>query len=346
MNAMNENLSSQRLATYLEGCLDGLRGPVSMEKFDQGQSNPTFLLESQSGRYVLRRKPPGELLASAHAVDREFRVLRALAGSDVPVPKALHLCTDESVIGSMFYIMSFEQGRIFWSPALPEAWLQQRRPILEEQVRVLAAMHDIDIDTAGLSDYGRHENYYERQISRWTKQYKAAETQHISSMEALLKWLPENMPANTQEVSLIHGDYRLDNLIYHPTEPSVLAVLDWELSTLGHPLADLAYLCTCMRLPVELGPLSGLARMDRAELGVPTEQEMVSLYCELRGIGPIDDWYFYLAFSYFRLASICQGVFRRAQDGNASDSRAGSRENIAPVLADMAIKLLQEEDVL
>jgi aminoglycoside phosphotransferase (APT) family kinase protein len=339
MNAINLDNNAAVLAPYLEQHIDGFRGPVQMEAFEKGQSNPTFLLNAQSGKYVLRRKPPGELLASAHAVDREYRVLTALADTAVPVARAFHLCEDESIIGSMFYVMSFEDGRIFWDPALPELDRVQRRPILEAQVRALAAMHNIDVDAAGLGDYGPTTNYYERQLSRWSKQYRAAETEHIAAMEKLMQWLPANLPADDGERSLIHGDYRLDNLIYHPTEPRILAVLDWELSTLGHPLADLAYLCMCMRLP-EVGSLKGIAGKDPEELGVPTEEEMISLYCQLRDIEKIDNWSFYLAFSYFRVASIVQGVYKRAQMGNASDPTAISRGNMAPTLANMALELL------
>ena len=345
MITLNPDFSASELAAYLERHIAGFRGPLTLEKFDQGQSNPTFLLTSPSGRYVLRRKPPGELLASAHAVDREYRVIAALADTDVPVPRALHLCEDDSIIGSIFYVMSFEDGRIFWDPALPELERDQRRVILEAQVRVLAAMHNVDIESVGLSDYGPAANYYERQIGRWTKQYQAAQTGQIPAMDTLMQWLPANIPADCDGISLIHGDYRLDNIIYHPAQPRVLAVLDWELSTLGHPLADLAYLCMCMRLP-EVGPLKGLHGVDLAQLGLPTEDELVALYCQLRGIDAIDDWQFYLAFSYFRLASICQGVFKRAQAGNASDSKAASRANVTPLLADMAIELLKEGNLL
>lgn len=345
MTTANLDINTTELAAYLERHIVGFRGRVELEKFDQGQSNPTFLMSSPSGRYVLRRKPPGELLASAHAVDREYRVLEALADTDVPVPQALHLCEDESVIGSIFYVMSFEDGRIFWDPALPQLEREQRRPILEAQVRVLAAMHNIDVDKVGLSDFGSTENYYERQISRWTKQYRAAETDHLASMERLIEWLPANIPPQQGDISLVHGDYRLDNLIFHPEVPQVLAVLDWELSTLGHPLADLAYLCMCMRLP-DLGPLKGLAGEDLEELGLPFEDEVLSLYCQLRGLEGIDNWPFYLAFSYFRLAAIGQGVFKRAQAGNASDSRAISRGNVAPTLAGMAIQLLKDREAL
>ena len=345
MTATDINAINAALAAYLEVHVAGFSGPLSLKKFPGGQSNPTYLLSAASGRYVLRCKPPGELLASAHAVDREFRVLQALSDSDVPVARAYHLCEDEAVFGSMFYLMSYEDGRIFWDSALPEVKKEQRRGIMEEQVRVLAALHSIDLDSVGLRDYGPAANYYQRQISRWTKQYKAAETGQISSMETLMQWLPENMPLDDGSVSLIHGDYRLDNMIFHPTEPRILAVLDWELSTLGHPLADLAYMCMCMRLP-QMETLKGLAGKNREALGLPEEEQLIALYCELRGLGRIDHWAFYLAFSYFRLASICQGVYKRAQVGNASDSKAATRENIAPALADMAIEVLRKGNEL
>ncbi len=340
MTATDIQSKTADLAKYLEQHIPGFSGPLSLEKFPGGQSNPTYLLTAASGQYVLRGKPPGELLVSAHAVDREYRVLQALAETGVPVAKVFHLCEDDSVLGAMFYVMSYEEGRIFWDPALPELLRDQRRAMLEEQVRVLAALHSVDVDAVGLNDFGRPGNYYQRQIFRWTKQYKAAETEHIPAMETLMQWLPEHMPSGDEAVSIIHGDYRLDNLIYHPSEPRVLAVLDWELSTLGDPIADLAYLCMCMRLP-KISTLQGLGGKNLAELGLPDEQAIISLYCELRGIERIENWLFYLAFSYFRLAAICQGVYARGQSGNASDANAVSRENVAPALARMATELLE-----
>ena len=340
-----QELDNGQLAAYLEQNVSGFSGPVQLEKFDQGQSNPTYLVSSAGGQYVLRSKPYGELLSSAHAVDREHRVLSALQATAVPVPCPLHLCRDETVTGAMFYLMSYEKGRIFWNPALPELPREQRRQVLEAQVEVLAAMHNVDVDAVGLGDFGPRKGYYQRQITRWTKQYRASETDSIPSMAALMDWLPGNIPDSGDTVSLIHGDYRLDNLIFHPTEPSVLAVLDWELSTLGHPLSDLAYLCACLRLP-KVGPLQGLAGKDRDALGVPEEVELVSQYCRLRGIEKIEAWPFYLAFSFFRLAAICQGVYKRARQGNASDSAAATRDNVTFQLADMAIELLKEESML
>ena len=325
------------LENYLAGRVPGISNSLTVDKFNQGQSNPTFMLSSGEQHYVLRRKPPGELLASAHAVDRELRVLRALADTAVPVPRALHLCKDNSVIGSMFYVMSYEPGRIFWDPALPGLPVAERATLLQQQIAVLAAMHDVDIDSVGLSDFGPRQGFFARQVTRWVSQYRAAETESIPAMEELINWLAKNLPDDRSQLSLIHGDYRLDNLIYHPQRPEVAAVLDWELSTLGHPLADLAYLCMCMRLP-EAGAIVGLGDRDRAALGIPSEAELVQHYCQLRKLQHIDNWPFYLAFSFFRLASICQGVYKRARQGNASDSGASERPNITPDLAAMGLQ--------
>ncbi|MDH5356982.1 MAG: phosphotransferase family protein, partial [Gammaproteobacteria bacterium] len=241
-------LDIRLLGRYLESQVNGFKALKVAEKFPDGQSNPTYLLTAESGQYVLRRQPAGELLKSAHAVDREFRVIKALQQSDVPVPVALHLCEDRELIGSLFYIMSYEQGRTFWDPTLPELDAAQRSAIYDEMSRVLAALHDVDIESAGLQDYGRPGNYFERQISRWSKQYRASETETIPAMDHLIGWLPANMPDDGGEVSLIHGDFRMDNMIFHPTSTKIIALLDWELSTLGHPYADLAYQCMQWRM--------------------------------------------------------------------------------------------------
>ncbi len=334
-----------RLASYLATHIEGFAGPVSAEKFAGGQSNPTFLLTTPGKQYVLRRKPPGTLLKSAHAVDREYRVLEALKDTPVPVATPYCLCEDDTVIGSMFYVMSYEAGRIFWDSALPELQPEERGPLFEEMIRVLAAMHDVDVDAVGLGDYGRPGNYFERQLDRWTRQYRASETEHFDAVERLIEWLGENMPADDGNVSLIHGDYRLDNIIFHPQAPRALAVLDWELSTLGHPMADLAYFCMCLRLPPE-GHIKGLAGLDRRQLGLPTEAEVISRYCELRGIQGIEHWTFYLAFSFFRLAAIAQGVLKRALDGNASSEEAIKVGAMAPLLAQLALDMITEESSL
>nr|WP_220100176.1 phosphotransferase family protein [Alteromonas antoniana] len=317
------------------------------EKFSGGQSNPTFLLTSEAGQFVLRRQPPGKLLKSAHAVDREFRVIRALADSDVPVPKVYHLCEDPDVIGSMFYVMAYVKGNIYWNSALPEIDSNDtRRAMYHEMNRVLAALHSVDIDAAGLSDYGKPGNYFARQLSRWTQQYRASELEHIEEIETLITYLEENQPEDDGQVSLVHGDFRLDNMIFdNPSDGSarVKAVLDWELSTLGHPYADLAYQCMQLRLPSKLAHAAGLGGLDRDALGIPSEQEYVQEYCERRGIGKIHNWTFYLAFSFFRLAAILQGVVKRAHDGNASSDKAMQLGKMVRPLAQLATSLIHEE---
>ena len=328
-----------KLARYLEDRIPGFRGPLVATKFAGGQSNPTFMLEARSGRYVLRRQPPGELLKSAHAVDREFRVLVALANTDVPVPRAYNLCEDRDVIGSMFYVMSFAAGRIFWDPSLAELDKGARAPIYAAIVETLAALHNVDVDAVGLADYGRAGNYFERQIGVWTKQYRASETERLEAMETLIEWLPANCPQDDGLPSLVHGDFRIDNLIFDAVDPKIIAILDWELSTLGNPLADLAYFCMCLRLP-SVGHIPGLLGKDRGELGVPDEETIVRRYCELRGIPAIAHWNFYLAFSFFRLAAIAQGVKKRALGGNASNARAGQVGDMARHLAEAAAALI------
>ena len=330
---------TDKLARYLEDRIQGFRGPLVATKFTGGQSNPTFMLEARSGRYVLRRQPPGELLKSAHAVDREFRVLVALANTDVPVPRAYNLCEDRDVIGSMFYVMSFAAGRIFWDPSLAELDKGARAPIYAAIVETLAALHNVDVDAVGLADYGRAGNYFERQIGVWTKQYRASETERLEAMETLIEWLPANCPQDDGLPSLVHGDFRIDNLIFDAVDPKIIAILDWELSTLGNPLADLAYFCMCLRLP-SVGYIPGLLGKDRGELGVPDEAAIVRRYCELRGIPAIAHWNFYLAFSFFRLAAIAQGVKKRALGGNASNARAGQVGDMARHLAEAAAALI------
>ncbi len=317
------------------------------EKFSGGQSNPTFLLTSDEGQFVLRRQPPGKLLKSAHAVDREFRVINALADSDVPVPKVYHLCENTDVIGSMFYIMAYVNGNIYWNSALPEIDSNDtRRAMYSEMNRVLAALHSVEIDAVGLSDYGKPGNYFARQLSRWTQQYRASELEHIEEIETLIAYLEANQPEDDGQVSLVHGDFRLDNMIFDSPDAGdvrVKAVLDWELSTLGHPYADLAYQCMQLRLPSKLAHAAGLGGLDREALGIPSEREYVQMYCDRRGIEKIDNWTFYLAFSFFRLAAILQGVVKRAHDGNASSDKAMQLGKMVRPLAQLATSLIHEE---
>ena len=307
------------LERYLAVQMPGFAGPLTVTQFKGGQSNPTFMLSAGGRQYVLRRKPPGKLLPSAHAVDREYRVLKALHGSDVPVAKPHVLCTDENVIGTMFYVMDCVHGRVLWDPSLPGMAREERRAIFDEMNRVIAALHKVDYEAVGLGDYGKPGSYLERQIARWTKQYRASETERIEAMENLIEWLPKNIPPG-EETTIVHGDYRLDNTIFHPTEPKMLAVLDWELSTLGHPIADFAYHCMTWRLtPAEFRGMLGL---DFDALGIPPEEEYVELYCRRTGRSGIPNWDFYMAYNMFRLAGILQGIMGRVVEGTASNAQA------------------------
>jgi aminoglycoside phosphotransferase (APT) family kinase protein len=333
-----QQLDTERLARYLAEHIPDFGGDLKAEKFPGGQSNPTFKLTANGREYVLRRKPPGELLPSAHAVDREFRVMTALRDTDVPVPKTYVLCEDESVIGSMFFVMECLQGRVLWDPVLPEARDNAERAAYYDSMNAtLAALHNVDVNAVGLADYGKPGNYFERQLGRWTKQYRASETETIADMETLLRWLPANMPEDDGTVSLVHGDYRLDNVMFHTSEPRIIAVLDWELSTLGHPLADLANQCMAWLLPRE-SAMKGLAGVDRASLGIPSDEEYVARYCERTGRSGIDNWDFYIVFSLFRLAAILQGVKKRALQGNASSAEANAKGDLVKPLAALAVQ--------
>jgi aminoglycoside phosphotransferase (APT) family kinase protein len=331
------------LDAYLQTRLPGYRGPLTARKFKGGQSNPTFLLTTANGPLVLRRQPPGKLLKSAHAVDREFRVLTALADTPVPVAKAIHLCEDCEVIGSLFYLMSFEDGDIFWDPALPQLERTQRAAYYSELVRIMADLHAVNFAAVGLADYGKPGNYFERQTGMWTQQYRASETGHLPSMERLIQWLGAHCPADDGQVSLVHGDFRMDNIMFRKGQAKGQAVLDWELSTLGHPLADLAYFCMCLRLPAK-SLIPGLAGQDRVALGIPSEADIVADYCKRRGLDRMDHWTFYLAFAFFRLAAIAQGVLKRALDGNAASEQAMAVGKMAVVLADMAMDIIDNQN--
>ncbi len=345
MNASVDTLDETALAIYLEANVPGFRGPLTASKFPGGQSNPTFRIDADSGAYVLRRQPPGKLLKSAHAVDREYRVLAALRDTPVPVAEVYHLCEDVSVIGSMFYVMEYCDGNVYWNPALGEIDSRETRFAMYDQMaQTLAAIHSVDVEAVGLGDFGRPGNYFERQVGRWTGQYRASELQVIDPMDRLISWLAANLPADNGQTALVHGDFRLDNLMYSTDDGKVIAVLDWELSTLGHPCADLAYQCMAMRLPASDKPQmapSGLVGLDLRALGLPDEASYVAKYCEAMGIERIDNWNFFLAFSFFRLAAIAQGVAKRASQGNASSTAAAEVGQLVAPLAETALELVE-----
>lgn len=311
-------LDTEAVDKWLSANLSGFSGPIKAHKFENGQSNPTFGLNAASGNYVLRRKPPGILLKSAHAVDREFRVQKALANTDVPVAKMDVLCEDDAIIGSAFYVMQMVDGTNYDNPSLPELSFADRKPVLYEMNRVLAAIHNVDLAKVGLSDFGPDRNYYRRQIDRWTKQYRATETEAIPQMDELMIWLDDHMPPDDGQRTLVHGDYRIDNMLFSKTGPECLAVLDWELSTIGHPYADLAAVIMQWLMPSGTGE-RGLAGVDRATHGLMEDQEFIDAYCDRRGLVGIEDFGFYLAFCFFRMGGVLQGVKKRALDGNASN---------------------------
>ena len=331
---MRHPFALEPLAAYLRQHLPGFGGELSAQQFSGGQSNPTYLLEAGGQRWVLRRKPPGVLLPSAHAVDREYRVMAALAQSAVPVPHVHLLCEDDSVIGSAFYVMDHVEGRNFLDPSLPGMTPEQRGAIYEEMNRVIAALHGVDHHAAGLAAYGRPGQYLKRQIERWTRQYRASQTgisEPIAAMESLIEWLPMHLP-EADETTLVHGDFRIDNLIFHPHEPRVLAVLDWELSTLGHPLADFAYHCMTWRVtPAEFRGLKG---HDLATLGIPLENAYVQAYCKRSGRAALADWDYFMAFNMFRMAAILQGILHRALHGSAASAEAEQTGRLARPIAE------------
>jgi aminoglycoside phosphotransferase (APT) family kinase protein len=333
----------ERLAQYLSANIEGFAGPLQVGQFEGGQSNPTFLLVTPGRRYVLRRKPPGKLLPSAHAVDREYRVITALRQANIPVARSWVLCMDDSVIGTAFYVMEYVDGRVLWDQSLPKMSPAERAAIYDEMNRVIAALHKVDYHAIGLDDYGKPGNYLERQISRWTKQYRASETEKIEAMEKLIEWLPQHIPPQ-DETSVVHGDYRLDNVIFHRTEPRILAVLDWELSTLGHPLVDFAYHCMTWRMQAAEGS-RGLAGLDLRSLGIPSETEYRDTYLRATGrTQPVSDehWTYYLVFNMFRLVGILQGIMARALQGNASNEQALQSGRRARPLAEQAWALAQQ----
>lgn len=336
------------MTAWLRQHVQGFEGPLQVEMFKGGQSNPTYKLVTPGKSYVMRAKPGpvAKLLPSAHAIEREYRVMKGLAGTDVPVPHMYALCEDESVMGRAFYIMEFMEGRVLWDQSLPGMTPAQRAEIYDEMNRVIAALHSVKFAERGLADYGKSGNYFERQIGRWSKQYVASVTQPIPEMDKLMAWLPANMPASAKDesrVSIVHGDYRLDNLMFHPTEPRVIAVLDWELSTLGHPLADFSYHCMSWHIPAELG--RGIAGLDIAALGIPSEQDYIQRYCQRTGTQDVAalqrDWNFYLAYNMFRIAAILQGIAKRVEAGTASSAQAKASGDTARPMAELAWSFAQ-----
>ncbi|ATH15071.1 phosphotransferase family protein [Delftia acidovorans] len=336
------------LSAWMQGHVQGFAGPLQVEMFKGGQSNPTYKLITPGRSYVMRSKPGpvAKLLPSAHAIEREFRVMKGLAGTDVPVPHMYALCEDESIIGRAFYIMECMEGRVLWDQSLPGMEPAQRAAIYDEMNRVISALHTVDFAAQGLADYGKSGNYFERQIGRWSKQYVASVTQPIPEMDQLMQWLPAHMPASALDasrVSIVHGDFRLDNLMFHPTEPRVIAVLDWELSTLGHPLADFSYHCMSWHIPATLG--RGIAGKDLAALGIPGEEEYIRRYCERTGLKDVDtlraDWNFYMAYNMFRIAAILQGIAKRVEAGTASSAQAKASGDTARPMAELAWSFAQ-----
>ena len=356
-----DSLDTDVLTEYLKSRIDDFPATISATKFEGGQSNPTFMLADSASasdniadparKFVLRKQPPGKLLKSAHAVDREFKVMSALATSDVPVPRMYCLCEDREIIGEMFFVMEYLEGSTYWDASLPDLDPASRRVVYEEMAQALASIATLDYTAAGLADFGRPGNYFERQLSRWSQQYRLSEFTTIDSMEWIMAWLKENMPADDGRTSLVHGDFRLDNLKYSSTDkngvgtaaPKLIGVLDWELSTLGHPMADLANLCMQSRIPPGMANMSGLAGKDVTELGIPDEQEILAQYSSRTGI-PISHWPFYLSFGLFRIAAILQGVARRASDGNASNPMGAKLGEFVEPLADIAVQVVKSEN--
>ena len=322
-----------QLEAYMHAHVEGFVGPLKIRQFKGGQSNPTYQLITPTHKYVMRRKPPGKLLPSAHAVDREYKVITALHSVGFPVPRTYCLCEDESIVGTMFYIMEMVEGRIFWDPRLPDLPPAERRPIFEAKIKTLAQLHNIDYAAIGLSEFGKPGNYFARQISRWTKQYQASETQNIDSMNRLIEWLPNHIP-DDDVTSIVHGDYRLDNMVLHPSKPQVRAVLDWELSTLGHPLGDFTYHLMQWYLPSEGASTSSLLGADFVALNIPTAEEYTELYCAHTQRDKISNMDFYIAYNMFRLAGILQGIIGRVRDGTASNEHAAQMAERVQPLAD------------
>ncbi|RDU96403.1 phosphotransferase [Trinickia dinghuensis] len=338
-----QRFDADALANWLGEHVAGFAGPLTVEQFAGGQSNPTFKLVTPSRSYVMRAKPgpAAKLLPSAHAIEREYRVMDALSHTDVPVATMLALCGEEAVIGRAFYVMEHVEGRVLWDPSLPGMTPAERAAIYDEMNRVIAALHSVDANAAGLADYGKPGNYLARQIARWSKQYLASETEPIEAMHRLIEWLPAHVPPETGDyAAVVHGDYRLDNLIFHPSEPRVLAVLDWELSTLGDPIADFAY--HCMAWHVDPAQFRGIAGLSWETLGIPGERRYIDRYCERTGFSIPGDWNFYLAFNMFRIAAILQGIMKRVTVGTAASAQAVDAGRRARPMAELAWSYAQK----
>lgn len=329
-----------KLANYLQAYLPGANQGIKVQQFQGGQSNPTFLLEIAGKRYVLRKKPPGKLLPSAHMVEREFQVINALGKTDVPVPTARLLCEDPEIIGTAFYVMDYVEGRVYSQPLLSDVAQEERMPIYQSMIETMAKMHNADWKAIGLEGYGKPDNYIARQVKRWGGQFEASRTHDMPAMDALMKWLPENIPAD-ESTTIAHGDFRIGNLMLHPTESKVVSILDWELATLGHPLSDLAYCCLPYHMPVNVDGAKGMVGADLKSLGLPEEQQLLDWYCQYTGRSGVPNWNYYIAFSLFRLAAIVQGVYHRALQGNASNADALEVGKRASLLAERGWEIAQ-----
>ena len=339
----NHRFDEASLERYLRERMPDFRGPLTVRQFVGGQSNPTFLLQTPDARFVMRKKPPGTLLQSAHQVEREFRIIKALAATDVPVPRAHLLCEDAGVIGTAFFVMDFVEGRIMRDPMMPGSSSRERAACYDSMNDVLARLHKVDFRAVGLGDYGRPQAYVQRQLARWSKQYEASKIDEIPEMDRLIEWLGRNIPA-ADETTIAHGDYRIENIVFHPVEPRVVAVLDWELSTLGHPLGDLAWACRAYHCPPGIDGVSSFQGLDLPAYGIPTEEEFVAAYCRRVGRAGVPDLMFFVAFSFFRGAAISQGIAMRAKLGNASGPDAALRGAKARVTAELGWEVAQKCD--
>ncbi|MGY8986768.1 MAG: phosphotransferase [Sphingomonadales bacterium] len=343
MSKTTTYLDTGKLEKYLSDHVKDFGKIKKIKKFPGGQSNPTFLLNTNKNKFVLRHKPLGKTLPSAHAVDREYRVMEALKETDVPVPKVYHLCEDEGVIGSMFLVMEFLDGRIMWNQTLPESNPEERGIIFDEMNSVLATLHSVNLKKIGLDNYSNSKNYYSRQVHIWSKQYRSAQTEYIKDIELVINWLTNNTPKNDGQVSLVHGDYRLDNLMFAKNQPKVIGLLDWELSTLGNPIADLAYQCAIWRMELGTRSIGGLKGIDYKKMGIPTEKEYVETYCKRRRITGIENWIFLIICSLFRLISIIQGIKKRSLQGNASSIQAKEISKMIIPLSKTTIEIIEKE---